>query len=89
MRRRDGDAICESTGRDFRFPLRNQKVFRKGMRGACAPASAHGKTAALWFRKAWRCPRALEALEYDSAPFCRGLKRYLFRFFPVFTDHEI
>ncbi|MBP1717053.1 MAG: hypothetical protein H6Q43_491 [Deltaproteobacteria bacterium] len=48
--RGDSDAIGESTGRDLRFHLRNQKGFRKGRRKACGPARYHGKTSASWFR---------------------------------------
>ena len=52
----DGDAICESTGRDLSDPQRNQKRFRKERRKAFGPARSHGKTTALWFREARRCP---------------------------------
>ena len=56
--RGDGGAIRGSTGREFRFQRQSQKRFRKERRKACGPALNHGKTTALWFREARRCPRA-------------------------------
>jgi len=56
--RGDGGALRGSTGREFRFDRQSQKRFRKERRKACGPALNHGKTTALWFREARRCPRA-------------------------------
>jgi len=58
MGRGGGGAIRESTGRELRFHLRNQKGFREERRKAYGSAPIHGKTSALWFREARRCPRA-------------------------------
>ncbi|MCX5913860.1 MAG: hypothetical protein NTV04_18235, partial [Deltaproteobacteria bacterium] len=56
--RGDGGAIRGSTGREFPFHRQSQKRYPKERRKACGPALNHGKTTALWFREARRCPRA-------------------------------
>ena len=66
----DGDAICESTGRDLRFHRRNQKGFRKGRRKACGSATSHGMTIALWFREARRRPRVPAGISKNMIPLC-------------------
>ena len=71
-----GGAIRGSTGRELRFHRQNQKDLRKERRKACGPAPAPGKTSALWFREARRCPRALEALGPCISTFFKELKYY-------------
>ncbi len=66
----DGAAIRESTGRELRFPRRNQWGFRKERRKALGPAPSPGKTSALWFRESRCRPRTPAVFErLDSLMF--------------------
>ena len=67
-----GAAIRESTGRELRFPRRNQSSFRKERRKALGPAPSHGKTSALWFREARGCPRTPAPCSKHLIPLCFG-----------------
>jgi hypothetical protein len=66
----DGDANCESTGRDFNFHRLNQRGSAKRGGRPAASASFHGKTVALSFRKARRWPPAPAGTSKYPVPLC-------------------
>ena len=62
--------FAEAPAGNSAFIGESQKRFRKERRKACGPALNHGKTTALWFREARRCPRAPPGAPKYLIPLC-------------------